>query len=326
MSDRKIKGPARDDAVQTPSIDSPSSPPHRSGVVAILGRPNAGKSTLLNRLLGEKLAIVTAKPQTTRSRILGILTRETAQFLLLDTPGMHEGTKQLNIALNEQVDEAAADCDVALLLVDLSRGWHESHSERLAALLARRTPVVIAGTKSDLPRSRETTWPPPEVDAVRTNARHADVDVPVLRISALEDEGLKALLDAIEQRLPESPPLYPDGEISDRPLRFLAAELVREAAFEELDQELPYALAVEVIAFDEKRDDLIRISANLIVSRTSQKQIVIGRGGAVIKKIGIRARREIERLVGRKVHLELWVKVEPKWSKRPKRMKDLGYA
>ena len=323
VSSPKTTGGTPDGAETTEPADPTS---HRSGVVAILGRPNAGKSTLLNRLLGEKIAIVTAKPQTTRSRILGILTRETVQFLLLDTPGMHEGTKQLNIALNEQVDEAAADCDVALLLVDLSRGWHESHSQRLEALLARRTPVVIAGTKSDLPRSRDTTWPAPEIETIRARALPAGVEVPVLRVSALQDEGLDALLDALEQRLPESPPLYPGGEISDRPMRFLAAELVREAAFEALDQELPYALAVEVIAFDEQRADLIRISANLIVSRSSQKQIVIGRGGAVIKKIGIHARREIERLVGRKVHLELWVKVEPKWSKRPKRMKDLGYA
>ena len=326
MADAPRTGSAPEEAIPTQPRDSAASVPHRAGVTAILGRPNAGKSTLLNRLLGEKLAIVTAKPQTTRSRILGILTRENAQILLLDTPGMHEGTKQLNLTLNEQVDEAAADCDVALLLVDLTRGWHASHSARLSALLARRTPVVIAGTKCDLEGNRETIWPPAEIETLRANSPMAELDVPVLRISAQTGEGLDALLDAIEQRLPESPPLYPGGELSDRPVRFLAAELVREAAFEELDQELPYALAVEVIDFDESRDDLIRIHANLIVSRTSQKQIVIGRAGAMIKQIGIRARREIEKLVGRKTHLELWVKVEPKWSKRPRRMRDLGYS
>ena len=137
---------------------------------------------------------------------------------------------------------------------------------------------------------------------------------------------VSALLDALVAVLPESPSLYPEDELSDRPLRFLAAELVREAAFETLAQELPYSLAVEVVDFDESRTDLVRIRANLLVERASQKQIVIGRGGEVVKKIGVRARREIEKLVGGKVHLELWVKVEPKWSKRPGRLKSLGYS
>lgn len=298
-----------------------SGEPYRAGVVAILGRPNAGKSTLLNRLVGQKLAIVTPKPQTTRSRILGILTREDAQLLLLDTPGMHGGEKLLNQALNDQVEEATADCDVALLLVDVTAGWGDDHAELLAGARARRTPVVVAGTKVDLGtgKGRGSQWPPPVADP------QGEAELPVFQVSAKTGEGIDALLDALVCRLPVSPALYPEDEISDRPLRFLVAELVREAAFDILSQELPYQLATETLEFDESRPDLTRIRVNLIVTRSTQKQIVIGRGGSVIKQIGTQARREIERLVGGQVHLELWVKVEPKWSKRPSRLRALGY-
>lgn len=286
---------------------------HRAGVVAILGRPNAGKSTLLNRILGEKLAIVTPKPQTTRSRILGIHTVPGAQLLFVDTPGLHRGGKALNAALNEQVVETADDCDVALLLVDLTGSWGDDHSSLFARLRARSTPVLVVGTKSDRSRAPGLAWPPPGCDAA-------------LEISARTGSGIDVLLEAIVARLPESPPLYPEDELSDRPLRWLVAEEVRESAFETLSQELPYSLAVEVVDFDESQPELVRIRANLLVERASQKQIVIGRGGEMIKRIGVRARPAIERLLGTRVHLALWVKIEPRWSKRPQRMKDLGYA
>jgi len=289
---------------------------HRAGVVAILGRPNAGKSTLLNELLGEKLAIVTAKPQTTRSRLLGILTLDDAQLLLLDTPGMHSGGKTLNLALNDLVDQAAADCDVAVLLVDLKTGWGDDYAELLKTLLKRRTPVLLVGNKADLPGAVNAAWPPAGVDAAHE----------ILQISARTGEGVGRLLATLVKILPEAPALYPEDQISDRPMRFLAAELVREAAMEELSQEIPYSLAVDVVEYKEDRPGLTRIRADLLVERATQKQIVIGTGGAVIKKIGIRARREIEKRVEQKVHLELWVKVEPKWSKRPKRLKSLGYS
>jgi GTP-binding protein Era len=285
---------------------------HHAGAVAILGRTNAGKSTLLNRLLGEKLAIVSAKPQTTRSRILGILSRHDAQVLLFDTPGIHAGTKPLNLALNEQVNSAARDCDLALLLVDPYTGWGDDHRALCQSLRSRGCPLIAVATKMDLRNRREAQLPS---------------DAPPLRsISAGSGEGIDELLAEIIQQLPESPSLYPEDQLSDRPLRFLAAELVREAAFEELSQELPYALAVEVVEYDEKREDLVRIRADLLVERRSQKRIVIGAGGRTIKQIGIRAREQIEQLVGKKVHLELWVKIEPRWAKHPKRLKSLGYS
>lgn len=288
---------------------------HRAGVVAILGRPNAGKSTLLNRILGEKLAIVTPKPQTTRSRILGIHTLPGAQILFVDTPGLHRSAKALNLALNEQVSEAADDCDVALLLVDRSDSWGEDHAALLARLRERSTPVLVVGAKSDLARAPGLPWPPPGVEPALA-----------VEVSARSGAGVEALVEAVVARLPESPRLYPEDELSDRPLRWLVAEEVREAAFEALSKELPYAMAVEVVEFDESRPELVRIRANLLVERASQKQIVIGRGGEMIKRIGVRARPAIERLLGVQVHLALWVKIEPKWAKRPQRMKELGYA
>jgi GTP-binding protein Era len=304
------EGASRDE----PGTRSVTAAPHRSGVVALLGRPNAGKSTLLNRLVGEKLAIVTAKAQTTRSRILGILTLPNAQLLLVDTPGLHRGEKALNVALNELADAAAADCDVALVLADPREEWGEAEQSMLERLRGHGAASVLAATKSDLAAAAAVPWPPPGA-----------ADATALRISAQTGQGIQALLDALVERLPEAPPLYPGDQLSDRPVRFLVAELVREAAFEELGQELPYAMAVEVIDFDESRNDLALIRANLLVERRSQKQIVVGRNGAVVKRIGIKARREAEKLLGQRVHLELWVKLEPKWAKRPNRLKSLGY-
>ncbi|HKA14440.1 MAG TPA: GTPase Era [Myxococcota bacterium] len=300
---------------------------HRAGVVAILGRPNAGKSSLLNAILGEKLAIVCDKPQTTRSRILGIKNRPGAQLLFVDTPGLHGSSRTLNAILNKQAEEAGDDCDVALVLFDLLAGFGADHAALIAHLRERGTPVVVAGTKLDRAGAREVPFPPsgPGSRSARCAGLEPGADA-ALRVSAHSGEGVESLLDALCARLPESPPLYPEDDLSDRPLRFLAAELVREAATDALEQELPYALAVEIEQFDESRIDLVRIRANLIVERASQKKIAIGEGGRRIKQIGIRARREIEKLVGVQVHLELWVKVEPNWTKRPARIKALGYV
>jgi GTP-binding protein Era len=225
---------------------------------------------------------------------------------------MHGGVRALNLALSEQVDEAAADCDVALLLVDPREDWGEDHAELLARLGRRETPVLVVATKLDLVSAPGLPGLPPGVEPWR-------------RISAATGEGVDELLEALRAHLPEAPRLYPEDQLSDRPLRFLVAELVREAAFRELAQELPYALAVEIVEFDESRPDLVRIRADLLVERGSQKQIVIGAGGAMIKRIGAAARPEIEKLLDTRVHLGLWVKLEPHWMKRPNRLKSLGY-
>jgi GTP-binding protein Era len=282
---------------------------HRAGVVALLGRPNAGKSTLLNRLVGQKLAIVTAKPQTTRSRILGITSRPEAQVLWLDTPGLHGGSgKPLNRALNAIAEAAAADCDLALLLVEPERGLDPELARLRERLAKRGASVLVVGSKADL-RSRP--------------AAEAGVD---FHVSGKTGEGVDALLAAVIARLPVAPPFYDDpDQLTDRSLRWLAAECVREAVFEELGQELPYSTAVEIESFDESRPDLVRIRAQLLVERGSQKRIVVGSGGAQVKEIGKRAREALESLLETRVFLELWVKVEPGWAQRPARLAALGY-
>jgi len=285
---------------------------HRAGVVALVGPPNVGKSTLLNRLVGEKIAIVTAKPQTTRGRILGVLTRADAQVLLLDTPGLHEGRGALHESMRRASEEALGDADLALLLVDRTRGWEPLHGWARDRLAARGRPWLCVGTKADLDGA--APWPPPEA-----------AGVPAFPISARTGAGTGPLLDAVVARLPEGPPWHDAETLTDRPLRFLAAELVREAAFELLHEEVPYAIGVEVEAFDESRPDLVRIRANLLVERASQKRIVIGAGGERIRAIGTRARRAIEGLVGAQVHLELWVKEDPRWTRRARRVEELGY-
>jgi GTPase len=289
--------------------------PHRSGVAALLGRPNAGKSTLLNRILGEKLAIVTRKPQTTRSRLLGIWNGPGAQVLFLDTPGFHEGRRPLNRALNAVVDEVAGDCDLALLLVDPVRGIDPGHELLLERLRARGTPVLAVATQCDRPERRRAAWPPPGL-----------AGIPSVRTSGVTGEGVEEMLQRVVELLPEGPRFYPEDELTDRPLRFLVAEQVREAAFECLEEEVPYELAVEVRSFDESRPDLVRIAADLLVARASQKGIVLGRGGAMIRRIGSEARRRIEARLGRRVFLELWVKHVPGWPKRAKLLKSLGYC
>jgi len=285
---------------------------HRAGIVALLGRPNAGKSTLLNRWLGEHLAIVTPRPQTTRCRILGILSLPGAQVLVLDTPGLVAGRKGLlDQRMRKAVADAIHDCDVALLLVDPARGWG-APEEELRGLLAD-TPAFLVGTKADLPLEAGTPGPPGSWTG------------PAARISARTGEGCEDLLERVVTRLPEGPPFYPEDQLTDRPLRFLAAEYVREAAFEALAEEVPYGVAVEVEAFDESRPDLARIRARLLGAREAHKPIAVGAGGRTVREIGSRARRGLEELLARRVHLELRVKVDRTWSRRPKRLKSLGY-
>ena len=307
--------PSDTGAAGHPDSDQSSQAGFRSGFVALLGPPNAGKSSLLNRILGQKLAIVSAKPQTTRSRILGILPRDDAQILFLDTPGRHSSPKKLNEALNSIVEDVARDCDVACLLVDRTIGWTEVHDELASALNAQGRPTLVVGTKSDLSRAQEMDWP---IEA-------APGQWPAWAVSSLTGEGVEALLAAIVDALPVSPPLYGEDELTDRSMRWLCAEMIRESVFEMLDKELPYSMAVEVLRYDESNPKILKIGANLLVERDSQKRIVVGRGGSMVKKIGIRSRKSIESWVDCQVHLELFVKVDPAWLKNGRRIRELGY-
>ena len=279
---------------------------HRCGVVALLGRPNAGKSTLLNALLGEKLAITAAKAQTTRSRILGVLTLSRAQLIFYDTPGVHRGQARFNLAMTEAALRVAEDADVRVILFEAGADW-DAPEERLSQLPG---PLVLARTKRDL--AAPTPVPTPE--------RFADV----IELSARTGQGLDPLREAMVRHLPLSPALYPEDYLTDRSMRFLAAEQIREVAFELLHDELPYALAVEVEEWKEDVD-AVRIRANLLVEHESQKGIVVGRGGKMLGAIGREARRRLAPLVSKTVHLKLWVKTDPNWSRKPRRARQLGY-
>ena len=296
-------------------------PGHRSGFVAVVGRPNVGKSTLINRLLGQKVAIVSPRPQTTRNRLLGILTREDAQVILVDTPGLHAPQHRLGEIMVEVAETALPDADVVLWVVDLSVDPTEEDrlvASRLAAL-ASDIPLVLALNKADLLAGEAF---PGRVDAYRSLAPRAQA----VQVSALHGEGLQQLVEAVIGGLPEGPRYYPAEQVTDQQERFMAAELVREQVLLHLRQEVPHAIAVAVNEFKERRDNLTYISATIYVERETQKGIVLGRDGQMLKRIGQSARRSIEELLGTRVYLDLWVKVRPKWRSKDEELRRLGYS
>ena len=280
--------------------------PHRCGVVALLGRPNAGKSTLLNAVLGEEISISAARAQTTRSQLLGVLTRPEVQIIFLDTPGVNRGRAIFNLALTERALRSAEDADLRVILFEVGAEW-EPVEERLAVLPG---PSLLLRTKCD----RGQAGPVPD------SARFVDV----LELSARTGSGLEIFVERVTALLPEGPALYPADYLTDAPLRFLAAERIREVVFETYADEIPYAIAVEVESWKETAGEL-RLAANVLVERDSQKAIVVGRGGRMLKKVGIESRKKIAELCGLPVHLSLWVKTDKNWSKRPKRARQLGY-
>ncbi|WP_435103766.1 GTPase Era [Arhodomonas sp. AD133] len=291
----------------------------RSGFVALVGRPNAGKSTLLNALLGQKVSIVTRKPQTTRHRIIGVHHRDGAQIVYVDTPGLHRAAgTAMNRYLNEAASQALADVDVVVVVVDATR-WTEDDDLVLKRLAGRSAPVILAVNKVD--RVKEKSRLLPLIERLTTRHDFAAV-VPV---SARRGTNLEALEGEITSRLPEGPALFPEDQVTDRSERFMAAELVREQLMTALGQELPYATTVEIEAFEEE-GRLRRIAAVVWVERAGQKKIVIGEGGRRLKHVGRAAREEMERLFDARVYLKLWVKVREGWSDDERALRSLGYG
>ena len=289
----------------------------RAGFVAILGRPNAGKSTLLNRLVGQKIAIVTAKPQTTRNRIQGIVTRPEGQIVFIDTPGVHEAETALGRQMMQEVAAALEGIDVLLLMVDASRAFPQADELLLERAKRFRGKTILALNKVDrVPKPKLL----PLIDAFQK----AFAFSAIVPISALKGSGCDELLEEILRLLPEGEPYFPEDQVTDQPERFLAAEIVREKAIQVMYHEVPYALAVFVEKFEES-PRLLRIEATMNVERDTQKKILIGHKGEMLKKIGTEARKELEEIFGVKVYLGLFVKVAPDWRENPQKVRELDW-
>jgi len=296
-------------------------PGHRSGFVAVIGRPNVGKSTLMNQFLGQKVAIVSPKPQTTRTRIRGILTREAFQVIFVDTPGLHRPLHKLGEVMVAAVASAIPDADVVLFLVDVSVMPREE-DRMIARMVRERTqnPVILVLNKMDrLPADRiqrhtEAYW--------GLLPDHAGWMMTI----ATEAVNLDKLLEMIVEHLPEGPRYYPGDQVTDQTEREIAAELVREQVLRFTREEVPHAVAVVVEEFKERENNVVYIAANIYVERDSQKGILIGRGGRMLRRIGAAARQEIERMVGGRVYLDLWVKVSKNWRRDPRRVRRMGYT
>jgi GTPase len=284
----------------------------RAGIVTVVGKPNAGKSTLLNRLIGEKLSITSEKPQSTRDRIVGILTKDEVQMIVLDTPGLLEPRYELQRSMRTTSLRALDDADVIVYLADARDGAPPPLRE--AAELDRdpRAPILTVLNKIDAVNARTR-------DALRQEIPNA------IQLSALTGEGVEALVRDVTPHLPESPFLYPEDEIGTQSVRFFASELVRETALEQLEDEVPYSVACGIEEFREDRSP-VYIRAVIYIERESQKGILVGHKGARIRELGRASRLKIERLVGKPVFLDLWVKVLPNWRRNLQALRRLGYA
>ena len=289
-----------------------------SGYVALVGRPNVGKSTLLNRILGQKVSITSRRPQTTRHRILGIKTEGHVQAVYVDTPGLHRGGKRaMNRYMNRAASDALQDVDVVVFVVEGTR-WTDEDEMVLEKVRQVPCPVILAINKIDRLADKQVLLPHLQELAKRMDFAH------IIPLSAKLGSQVAELERVVESMLPESTPFYPEDQITDRSLRFMAAELVREKLFRKLGQELPYGLTVEIEQFKEE-EGLYRINALIWVERGSQKAIVIGKQGVLLREVGREARLDMEQAFGQKVFLELWVKVKEGWSDDERALRSLGY-
>lgn len=290
----------------------------RSGFIALVGRTNAGKSTLLNRVLGRKLAIVTPKPQTTRHRILGVDSRGATQFIFVDTPGMHDAQNLLGERMIKVANQSLTDADVVLWVIDAAVGIRGEDRKALPRLSSDKRPVIVALNKMDQIK-RSQLLPLLEELGAMVPDRH------VIPVSALTGENLDDLLTTIEGFLPESPPLFPGDFQTDLPEKFFVAEMVREQLLLETHQEVPYQTAVRIDSFEERPGkNLVVIEAQIVVARPTQRAIVLGDKGSRIKRVGQRARKDIEEFLGVRSYLGLHVKVDAGWFARPRSLSELG--
>jgi len=297
----------------------PESKSFRCGYVALVGRPNVGKSTLMNHLIGQKISITSSKPQTTRHRIIGIKTEADYQAVYVDTPGLHLNAKKaVNRYMNRTAKSTLADVNLIIFVVEAGR-WTEDDDNVLRQVRAAGVPVVLAVNKIDHIKDKTELLP-----LLQNLGRKMDFAA-LVPVSALRRNNLEELEKVVASYLPENAPFYAEDQITDRSSRFLAAEIVREKLMRTLGQELPYELTVEIEQFKEE-DGMLNIAAVIWIERDSQKPIVIGKGGSVLKKVGQLARTDMERLFDSKVFLQLWVKVKEGWSDDERALSSLGYT
>jgi len=298
-------------------VNLPAQPVHRSGFAALVGRPNVGKSTLLNALVGQKLSIVTPRPQTTRHRILGIYTAPQVQIAFVDTPGLHrEASRALNKAMNRTATAALEDADVVVLVVEAGQ-WTQEDELALERIVRSARPALAAVNKIDRVRPREKLLP----YLGELGARHAFLAL--VPVSALKEDNIADLRNTIGAHLPLSPALFPDGELTDRGREFRIAEMIREKLTLELNQEVPYGIAVEVERIAEE-DGQLMVDAAIWVDRDGQKPIVIGAKGERLKRVGRSARLALNGILQQRLHLNLWVKVRENWADNARALRELG--
>lgn len=292
---------------------------YKSGFVSVVGRPNVGKSTLLNRIIGEKITIVSDKPQTTRNKIQLIYTQEDAQIVFLDTPGIQEPKNKLGTYMLGVSKNTLSDVDIILFLVEPGPVFGPMDTMIMEILENLSTPVLLLLNKVD-------TLLPDETEALLSQYRARGRFVDVLPVSALSGTGVEEFMQRLIALLPEGPQYFPEDMITDQPERFIVAELIREKAMQHLREEIPHGIVVEVLTMKERPDsDIIDIEANVFVEKKSHKGMVIGKGGQMLKTIGSEARQDIARLLGNRIHLQLWVKVADRWRNEAARLKEFGY-
>lgn len=288
----------------------------RSGFIPIIGKPNVGKSSIMNAMIGEKIAIVSNRPQTTRNRIMGIITTESSQFVFLDTPGIHDPRTRLGEYMMHSVKDAMEGMDCVLVVVDVTYIKNKD-LEIAGSIMNRKVPHVLAINKTDLVK--------PE-DILSVTAQFADFGFDdIIPVSAVTGSGLSELTECLASHLPEGPRYFPEDMMTDQPERLLCAEIIREKALRHLRDEIPHGIGVEMLRMESVRQDLTEIHATLYCERDSHKRIIIGKQGSMLRTIGSEARQDIERLLGTQVNLQLWVKIRPDWRNSASDLKTLGY-
>ncbi|MED3962060.1 GTPase Era [Niallia taxi] len=300
------------------NINNTSNNEHKSGFISIIGRPNVGKSTFLNRVIGQKIAIMSDKPQTTRNKVQGVLTTDDSQLIFIDTPGIHKPKHRLGDFMMKVAQNTLKEVDLILFMVNAEEGFGKGEEFILEKFENIKTPIFLVVNKID-------TIHPDKLFSVIDSYKEKYPFKEIIPISALEGNNVETLLTQIKKYMPEGPQFYPADQVTDHPERFIVSELIREKALHLTREEIPHSLAVVIEKMEKKQNDVVYVMATIVVERDSQKGIIIGKQGGMLKEVGKRARTDIENLLGNKVFLELWVKVQKDWRNKMTQLRDFGF-